>query len=367
MSMGKTIIFILNSIEQQRCHKRIAEFIANGYEVKVYAFNRKCRKGKMSFVGYQVRMIGEFVNTLSYWRRIGIIRKGIKKVVEENKDLDGIYYLFNFDVASIAYWMIDKPYIYEESDLMHTYISNAALRKGLNMLDEYIIRNSLLTVMTSDGFVKYHFKGCQPDYVCVIPNKLNPQVKEYPILPKEKLQMEHVKFGFVGDIRGKSLANFTKILATRFPQHEMHFFGGCDDCNMPFFEPFKGYKNIFFHGPFRNPCDLAKVYSQIDIVVSTYDAVYENVLYAEPNKIYEAIYFETPSIVSTGTFLAEKVRKLGIGVDMDAMNDDTVCDFIRHLTAEQISERMKNEAAIDKDYSINENTAFFRKLKQVQL
>ena len=35
-----------------------------------------------------------------------------------------------------------------------------------------------------------------------------------------------------------------------------------------------------------------------DMVVATYDVTIENVRYAEPNKIYEAIFFETPIILS---------------------------------------------------------------------
>ena len=364
--MNKTILFILNSIEQQRCHKRIREFMDHGYTVKVYAFDRKTRGGKMPDMGYPIDVIGEFVNSVSYLGRIGIIRNGIQHVVKSNKGIDGIYYLFNLDIASSAYWMIDKPYIYEESDLMHTYISQAVLRGGLHWMDKRIIQKSLITVMTSEGFVRYHFKNePQPEKVCVIPNRLNPDIARYPIVPKQPLDIGHVKFGFVGDIRGKALVNFTRILTNRFPQHELHFFGGCDDCNLPHFEPFKECENVFFHGPFVNPRDLAHVYSKIDIVLSTYDTMYENVLYAEPNKIYEAIYFETPIIVSSGTFLAEKVNRMGIGFDVDAMDDEAVCEFVNRLDAALIQEKAKNEAAIDKRHTINENAAFFEKLKQV--
>lgn len=365
MKSDKTIIFILYSIEQQRCHKRINEFIDHGYQVKVYAFSRKLSCKKCNYTGYDVEVIGEFSNTVSYFKRIGIIRKGIKMVMKENRRYNGIFYLFNLDIASIAYWMIDKPYIYEESDLTHTYISNVLLRKGLDVLDKHIINRSLQTVFTSEGFVKYHFKEFHPNNIWVIPNRLNPQVQEYPLIPKRKLMLEHIHFGFVGKIRGKALANFTKVIAEYFPQHEMHFFGGCDDCNLPVFEPFRKYKNIFFHGPFLNPQDLGKVYSQVDIVISTYDAHFDNVLYAEPNKIYEAIYFETPILVSVGTFLAEKVSKLGIGFDVDALNDEAVCRLVNGLTAEKIKDKVQHAASIDKKTTINENGHFFVKLKKL--
>lgn len=232
----------------------------------------------------------------------------------------------------------------------------------MDKLDKLIIRKSLMTVMTSGGFVKYHFKGVCPENVWVIPNKLNPQIREYPLVSKRKLEMEHLHFGFVGHLRGQALINFVSVLVHHFPQHEMHFFGMCDENNLPKFDVFKNCKNVFFHGPFKNPMDLAKVYSQIDIVISTYDTTQENVLYAEPNKIYEAIYFNTPIVVSHGTYLADKVTNMNIGYALDAMNEEKICQFIHGLTEESIREKVHSAAMIDKTEAIDDNHVFFSRL-----
>lgn len=75
-------------------------------------------------------------------------------------------------------------------------------------------------------------------------------------------------------------------------------------------ESLKDINNIFFHGAFKNPIDLPKIYSKIDFIVATYDTTTLNPQYAEPNKIYEAIFFRTPIIVSYNSYLANKVNKL---------------------------------------------------------
>lgn len=362
---NRTVVFILNSLEQQRCHKRIREFLDNGYQVRVYAFNRKYGVEVRNFDRYEVEVIGEFGNTLSYFQRINLMRKGIKKVVKAHKKQPVIYYLFNLDVAVIAYWLIkNKPYIYEESDLTHTYLSNALLKKVLDKLDKRIIRHSLMTVMTSGGFVKYHFKGGCPENVWVIPNKLNPYVNEYPQIAKESVDIDHIRFGFVGHLRGQALINFVEVLVRHFPQHEMHFFGVCVENYLPKFKVFEKYENVYFHGHFSNPQDLAKVYSQIDIVISTYDTTQENVLYAEPNKIYEAIYFNTPIVVSRGTYLAERVDDMGIGYALDAMSEKEICQFIKGLTIDSIAEKAHGAAMIDKKSAVDDNRDFFSFLKR---
>ena len=90
-------------------------------------------------------------------------------------------------------------------------------------------------------------------------------------------------------------------------------------------------------------------------MLSTYDAEYENVRYAEPNKIYESIYFEKLIIVSKNTFLSEKVHKLGIGYSVDAMNDAEIVDFVNRLSVDEIQRCVNEIKKIDKDYCINVN------------
>lgn len=362
-----TIIFIINSLMLQRCHKRINEFIDNGYKVKVYAFDRKFGVEKCKYDRYEVEVIGEINNLQSYFSRIGIIRKGIKKVVDAHKKQNCIFYLFNFDVAFIAYLMLcGKPYIYEESDLTHTYVSNRLIKNVLEIIDKHIIRQSLITVETSYGFVKYHFGSVCPKNVWVIPNKLKPQVVDFPTLSKRKLDINHIRFGYVGHIRFQSLMNFVSMVVNHFPRHELFFFGLVGDKKLlSQVKLFEKNPNVHFCGPFENPKDLSKVYSQIDILISTYDTSMENVRYAEPNKLYEAIYYETPIIVSKGTFLEESVKKYGIGYAVDALNDVELKAFINSLTEDDIKEKIHHAAMIDKKLTINENTAFFSQLKSM--
>lgn len=358
------IVFIINSLMLQRCHKRVNDFIDQGYKVEVYGFDRQFGVEKCKYDRYDVEIIGEFNNFLSYFSRIGIMKNGIKKVIDAHKKQDCVFYLFQFDVASIATLMLgDIPYIYEESDLTHTYISHKVIRKVLEKWDKRIIRKSLMTVETSYGFVKYHFNGICPKNVSVIPNKLKSQVEDFPLISKPDFDINHIRFGYVGHIRFQALMNFVRILINYYPQHELYFFGLVGDKKLlPQIKSFEKCPHVHFCGPFENPKDLAKVYSQIDLLISTYDTSMENVRYAEPNKLYEAIYYETPIIVSKGTFLEESVKKYDIGYAIDALNDGELKTFINSLTEEDIKEKMHHAALIDKKLMINENRAFFSQL-----
>lgn len=352
------IIFIINSIQNQRCTKRLEEFVEHGYSVEAYAFSRNVnvpvRKTNLS-----VSIIGEYSNNIPYKKRVSILYNAIKKICKSNKGDDVIYYLFGLDIALIFCLISSKKFIYEESDLVHTYIQNSFVRNVLEFIDRRIIKKSLLSVFTSQGFVKYHFPKRKPLNIQVIPNRLHPSVMNLPTVKKKSDGV--LRIGFVGFPRFDAVVNFITVFLKNFPTAEFHLYGALNEKNNSF-EKFKRYSNFYSHGAFKTPDDLPSIYSNIDVVLSTYDTDVINVRYAEPNKLYEAIYFNTPIIVSSGTFLEEQVNKYRVGWAIDAMNEKAVVDFVNFLNSSIISKKEIEISRVDKGIAINDNTTFFQKL-----
>ena len=221
----------------------------------------------------------------------------------------------------------------------------------------------MITVTTSEGFINYHFNGVRPDNMCLVENKLNPSILDYKIKEKS-FDKNSLSIGFVGLPRFDSVYNFIDVYCRNFPQYTFHVYGG------PISDKFKTlekYPNCKLHGFFNNPADLPQIYGSIDLVLSTYDTKYENVRYAEPNKIYESIYFETPIIVSSNTFLAEKVKRLGIGFDVDAMNEDAIVNFVGSLNEEIVNAKSNAAKNIDKRNTLNFNEHLFGMLEEKKI
>lgn len=352
------VIFIINSIQQQRCIKRIEEFIENGYRVKAYGFSRSDVVPTLP-QGFEIEIIGSFSNSLSYFKRLKLMYKALKPIFDKYKNENIVYYYFLLDVALVCRLLSNQIYIYEESDLMHTYLPTKLLRSLFNFIDRRIIKKSLFTVMTSEGFVQYHFGETLPANVHIIPNRLNLKIESVQKKGKKNTNINSLRFAFVGGARFDSVFNFIKVLTQNFPEHEFHFYGGVASE----FEKFRDFPNVYYHGKFSNPIDLPEIYSNIDIVIATYDIKFDNVRFAEPNKLYEAIYFETPIIVSKDTYLAQKVKKLGVGFQVNALNDNEIVNLIQNLTNEQIEEKQKACMEIPKKMTLNKNDDFFEKLK----
>jgi len=363
--MNKKIVFIVNAIGTQRCIKRIDEFAERGYYVEAFGFDRGLQSNKQP-KRCEIKEIGCINNSTGYLKRLKTIYYGVNYVLKKTRNEEVLYYVFGLDNAMFFMLQSSKKFIYEESDLVHTYMKSKLAISFFEWIDKRAIKKSLLSVFTSEGFIRYHFGDNRPENTHVIANRLPLTVNNLEKRSKKPLDIDHLSIGFVGYLRFNTIANFCKVFCEHYPEHNFHFFGVTN--NEPdrlLFEPLKKYSTCHFHGPFKHPNDLPEVYSQIDLVLSTYDVENENVRYAEPNKIYEAIYFKTPIVVSSGTFLAEKVEELGIGYAIDAMDENEIVNFVNSLTEKSIMEKVENIRKIDTRKSLNINDGFFEKLENM--
>ena len=355
------VIFISNNLNSTHDRARVEEFIQQGIEVEVYGFTREADKGNIRNSDYFKPVVLGHVLP-DYKTRIKTYYTAIKQLLESKKHENCIFYLFGLDVAMFFSFLGKKQkYVYEEADLVYTYTSNKLIKKVYKFIDEYVIKNSHLTAVTSEGFIKYHFGDKCPANIVLVPNKLNKSVLDVSSVQNSK-KKEDLSFGFVGAPRFKTIHNFIKVFCQNFPDKEFQVYGGPipDD-----FDDLRKFKNCIFHGKFSSPKDLPVIYSTLDLVLSTYDSEFENVQYAEPNKIYESIYFETPIIVSTNTFLAEKVNSLGIGYSINAMDDDEIVRFVKNLSYNDVHKCAENMKVIGKSECINNNTNFIDRILSI--
>lgn len=347
------ICFILNSITDVHALKRVNDFKTAGADVEVYGF---LRKDEMP-TGNDINVIGKFSNSLSYAKRIKTYYKGISKVFAKERSRDTVWYYINLDVALVAV-AIDRckrKYIYEECDLVHTRIKNKMMFNIFEAIDKRIIKKSYRTILTSEAFAEFHYGvNCVKKHgnIMFVKNKLDESILQCERLEKEVPDSNHLKFSFAGGIRYATLLNIADVITRNFPQHEFHFYGFVS----PLFDTNKlpRRSNIFYHGRYTSPNDLPKIYQQTDVMAVTYDLSYLNVKYAEPNKLYEAIYFRCPMLVTSGTYLAKEVNKLKIGYDVNPMDEKNIIATVHNIEKSIVS-KISQINKIDKNTAINNN------------
>lgn len=354
------IVFIVGGISDSHIIKRVQSFKEKGYDVEVYGFQRNVNANN-SFGNIKCHVIGQLEDQ-RYIGRVQTVRKAVVKVLKSYSK-DTLFYVWGYDIASICYFM-KRKYIYEISDIVYSYFPGP-IKSVFKALDRKIIESSVVTLITSEGFVK--FLNCEQkvaeNKLVLMPNKLSDKFL-YLERPTFKPIDGKVRFGFVGYYRyPDTVVRLARVIGEKYPNFEFHFWGIgpetilkdikdiCISCN-----------NVFEHGPFKNPDDLYKVYDTIDVVACNYDYRGANEQIAEPNKLYESLFFNKAIIVSVNTFLAEKVKSKQYGFVIDSLTDERICDFLEQLTVDEVNEIAERNSRIDGQELVEDYKSLWKRI-----
>lgn len=332
------LIFLQNSATQPRCHKRYRSFVNNGIKGIVYSFDRELYNVNLPD-DIDINIIGKIASG-SYGKRLIYYIKKLRPIFYRHSN--SVFYCYAQDMAFVAL-LFGKKYIYEESDLMYLMSRNRLFRWIMRKLDLFIQKKSLATVLTSQGFVNYLYKT-KPQNVFVIPNKLDgyfngrirPEIKPFNI--------NSLRFGFIGLLRTpKTLFNFIETMIEVSPYHRFEIWG---DGSKEFVKVVQSYcdnhKQVTYHGPFRNPGDLENIYSQVDINFVCYDTTGQgNECIAEPNKLYESTFFNTPIMVTPNTYLSSVVNDWGTGFAVNCFSKEDIMCFLESLSEDIIMQKIE--------------------------
>ncbi len=351
------IVFILGSISQPRLIKRIKSFISHGYDVEIYGFDRGAYNVNAQIDGKTIHILGHQQDGKDYMGKLFQIIKEVRKVLKKHNGEDALFYGTGFINTLSLKLNGCKNYIYEISDILYGYKRFNSIRWLLKYIDIFLIRHSVLTVLTSAGFAKFFFGKNTPKNIIIQPNKLDFSFfdKKRPdnIVPRS---IDSLNFSYVGAFRyPNTVFRFARLIGEKYPNHQFHFYGDSIFRN-EVIEIANSFDNVKYHGPFKNPDDLVNIYSNIDIVVACYDTQSINERIAEPNKLYEALYFRKPIIVSENTFLAERVKELGCGFVINATNDHSIISFVNSITMNDLKKIYKNIDKIQLEDIIDDNS-----------
>lgn len=356
--MNKTkIVFLLESISQPRCIKRINSFISKGFDVDIYGIDRNKYNENAYIAGKKINIIDKQMDGKNHLNKFINNNRTVKRIVNKYSKNSTLFYSFGFALTLSLKLNGCKNYIYEISDILYGYEKYDLLRPFLKRIDKFLINDSKLTVMTSEGFVSFFFKNKIPDNIIIQPNKLSVffQDVQRPQF-NFKLNSDKLRFAYVGAFRyPNTVFRFANIIGEFYSQHEFHFYGESTFTNQVLSISEK-YENVKHFGSFKNPDDLISIYNNLDVVVACYDIQSLNERIAEPNKLYEALFFNKPIIVSDNTFLSKKVEKLNCGYVIDASKDNNIKSFINSIKESKIDKIIENISSINSNEIIDDDS-----------
>lgn len=344
------LIFLQNSATQPRCHKRFRTFRLAGVDGIVYSFNRNWYNVNLPD-DIQINSLGELAPG-SYLKRLLLYIYKLRPVFRKHRG--DIFYCFGQDMAFVSA-LFGKKYIYEESDIMYLEYKSQYVRSMMKRLDLWLQKKSIATVLTSQGFVDYLYRE-KPKNVFVLPNKLDSSFLSLTRpKPEHFNDVNSLRFAFIGLLRyERTISAFVNEMVKYNPRYEFHIWGDGGDNQKKFVNKLcDSFSQVRYHGPFRNPIDLLEIYSQVDINFVCYDTSGLNERIAEPNKLYESTYFNTPILVSPGTYLSKVVNQWNTGFVIDCFSKESISNFFSNLTIKELNSKVSNCNMIKKESIID--------------
>lgn len=343
------LVFLQNSATQPRCHKRFRTFKQAGVDGVVYSFNRNWYNVNLP-KDIKINSLGELLPG-SYFKRLLLYIRKLRPIF--NTHTDSIYYCYGQDMAFVTA-LFGKKYIYEESDIMYLEYKNPIVRSIMKWLDLRLQKRSLATVLTSQGFVDYLYKQ-KPDNVFVLPNKLDSSFAELQRPQPKDYENGVLRFAFIGLIRyERTISAFVDEMAKFNPNYEFHIWGDGGDEKKRFVKELcDKYGQVIYHGPFRNPIDLPEIYSNVDVNFVCYDTNGLNERIAEPNKLYESTFFNTPIMVSPNTYLSKVVEKWNTGFVVNCLDRKEIVSFLDMLSVDYLEKKSRNCSNIESEFIVD--------------
>lgn len=361
----KKIIFIAGGLSQPRIIKRINSF-NNNFEFEVYGYKRDLYDCNKLSDSIPINILGYQKNGSGYLKKIINTIKDLHSIIKKNGKENVVFYSFGF-VLTFFLFLFRAKYIYELSDIIYGSKKYNFCMPILKKIEKLMVKKSELTVMTSEGFKYFLFKDQHIPNVLIKPNQMSPFFKNIKRNAFDFRNKDSLNFSFIGQVRyPNTIFRFAKIIGEKFPNHTFSFYG---EGNYSYLSKSlsKKFLNIYDFGRYKNPEDLESIYSKTDMVVTCYHTKSLNVRIAEPNKLYECMFFCKPIIVSEKTFLSTQVKHFGCGYMLDAYSDESIIKFIDNISLQKLYEMSKKESNIPTELLIDNSTELLERVKQILL
>jgi succinoglycan biosynthesis protein ExoL len=291
----------------------------------------------------------------AYVQRIKSIFRGAKLAAAERETLAtaDVIYARNLDMLATAflakrYTKLKTPVIYEALDVHRLLTRKDPIGFVFRRIEGALLKRTKRLVVSSPGFLENHFeKRHRGRYTAsLIENRLAAGA-DYGERPGADLPpMEPLRIGWIGILRCKrSIGLLTELARTFGPAIRIELHGAPALTEIPdFHERIQDLANVTYHGRYRSPEDLARIYADLHVVwAGDFMEAGYNSSWLLPNRLYEGGYFGVPSIAPSGTQTAKWIEARGAGFTVSEDLARNLPDLVRALIAQPGDIRTRRE------------------------
>ncbi len=250
-----------------------------------------------------------------------------------------------------------NKYIFDIRD--YTFEDNYLFKKIVMSL----IKKSSFTTISSKGFLDW----LDFSEKIIVNHNITVNNNESSWLPPIFIENKKVNFAFVGNVR---LDMQTEALLHKLkndPRIDQFFYGRIlPSCNIQSVKDEEKINNLYLMGPFDS-ADKKRIFEQVDLINCVYaNSKDDNDIPLGdstplPNRLYDALVFMRPIVVSKGTYLAKLVDEYNLGVCINGYSPDArdrIINYINNFDSELFKDGCKRLRCLVEE----EEIVFLKKL-----
>jgi succinoglycan biosynthesis protein ExoL len=234
-----------------------------------------------------------------------------------------VIYARNLDMLATAFlarsWAgLSTPVVYECLDVHRLLTRSDPIGSAMRGIEKSLLRSCRRLVVSSDAFIRRHFEARYGD-ICpavLVENRMAPGTGYGPRPGQTPERTGPLRIGWVGVLRCARSLDLMRALVRQFGDaihidlHGMPALTEIPD----FHERVSETPGMTFHGRYKAPEDLSRIYAGLDVVwAGDFMEAGFNSLWLLPNRLYEGGYYGVPAIAPQGTRTAEWIETVGAG------------------------------------------------------
>jgi succinoglycan biosynthesis protein ExoL len=290
----------------------------------------------------------------NYAQRVKSILSGAKRAAAELEKLAKAHVIYarNLDMLATAFLAkrhtgLKTPVIYESLDVHRLLTRKDVIGLAFRRIEGALLSRTRRLVVSSPAFIDSHFavhhKG---KYEAVLVENRLAAGADYGPRPSLEAPAQDgpLRIGWIGVLRcHRSLGLLLEVARALGPKVRIVMHGMPALKEIPdFHERIKDIPNVEFHGRYKAPEDLSRIYAGLDVVwAGDFMEAGYNSVWLLPNRLYEGGYYAVPPIAPAGTQTAKWALERGSGFAVKEDLAVNLRNLIEHL-AEDRAEILAN-------------------------
>ncbi|MGV8855800.1 MAG: glycosyltransferase [Devosia sp.] len=340
-----TILYLVHNLADPAVSRRVAMFRQGGADVEIAGFKRAdAPPATLPLdtvveldITHDGRMFQRLAATLRAAFRAPRWARSLQRpdiIVARNLEMLGVAQRL------LGIWDVAPILVYECLDIHRLMLRQDRVGQGMRALEQRLMRDVQLVITSSPAFLRNYFDihGAPPAHL--VENKVfSPQIERFGRNPALTEEPGVLRIGWFGALRCQTSLTALDALTQRLGGRIQVSLAGRPALTE--FADFHGTvasaPHLQFKGAFNYPDDLAALYSAVHFVwaIDFFEAGL-NSSWLLPNRLYEGCLNGAIPIALAGTETAAFIERLGVGVVLPDIAQDTLVAMLESMTPDRV-------------------------------